>query len=366
MPAQIYVLDGEGRRTRPADPLTGHRSESWRVNLLNNQDVVVAELIGVRGGEFEFNVNAAIRGSGSLDYAGTPIDWNLHRVQPWYRSEAGGQAVEWPIGVFLVATPSTQYSDGDRSVSLEMYDKTKILEDDLIPASYQVAKGTNIITAVRAVLALAGQTRTAFEETSLTLSTAMVWPAGTSRLRIINDLLESANYFAIWVDGDGVFRTGPYLSPSDRGMAWEFEDNERSIYSPDFTHDFDTFDVPNRVIVTGQSDGDTEAPVAVAEDNSNGPFSIPTRGRVISRYEDGQEASNQSTLNAIAKRLLQSGQQVGSTYSIKHAPIPLEINSVAAFRRNAESVDVMAVVEKVSYNMDPGSLCSSTLREFIS
>ncbi|WJZ27826.1 tail protein [Arthrobacter phage 1191A] len=365
MPAQIYSLDDAGRRTRPADPLTGHREESWRVDLLNNQDVVLTELHGVKGGDFSFNANAVIRGSGTIEYLGAPIDWNLHRVQPWYRAEAGGEVVEWPLGVFLVATPSTQFYDGGKTVSLEMYDKTKILEDDLISSSYQVKKGVNVLSAVRAVLSLAGQTRTAFEESTQTLSTAMVWPAGTSRLRIINDLLESANYFSIWVDGDGVFRTSQYLSPADRGMSWAFVDDSKSIYSPDFTHDFDTFDVPNRVIVTGQSDGDTPAPVAVSEDNSGGPFSIPTRGRVISRYEEGQEASDQTTLQGIADRLLQTGQQVGSTYSIKHAPIPLNLNTVAGFIRESEGVDVRTTVQQISYSMNAGALCSTTLREFI-
>lgn len=365
MPAQIYSLDGASRRTRPADPLTGHRQESWRVDLLNNNDVVITTLIGVQGGEFSFNLNAAIRGSGSIEYSGEPIDWNLHRIQPWYRTEAGDQVVEWPLGVFLVATPSTDYGDGSRTVSLEMYDKTKILEDDLVSSSYQVAKGVNVITAVRAVLTAAGQTRTAFEQSTQTLATAMVWPAGTSRLRIVNDLLAAANYFSIWADGDGVFRAEPYSSPQDRGSSWAFVDDEKSIYSPEFNHDFDTFDVPNRVIVTGQSDGDTEAPIAVAEDTGSGPFSIPTRDRVIARYEEGQEATDTPTLLAIAKRLLQEGQQVGSTWSIKHAPIPLDMNSVVQFTRTAENIDVPATVQTISYSMETGSLCSTTLREFI-
>jgi len=365
MPAQIYLLDTGSRRTRRADPLSGHREESWRVNLLSNDDVLLTELIGVTGGDFNFNANATIRGSGSINYTGEPIDWNQHRIQPVYRAQAGDLVEEWPLGVFIVSTPSTQFSDGGREVSLEMYDKTKILEDDLIPASYRVAKGTNIITAVRTVLALAGQKRTAFEETSLTVRTAMVWPPGTSRLRIINDLLDSANYFAIWVDGDGVFRTSPYEAPEDRGESWAFVDDEKSIYSPDFTHDFDAFDVPNRVIVTGQSDGDTEAPVAMVEDNSKGPFSIPTRGRVISRFEEGQEAVNEATLLAIAKRILSDGKQVGSTFQIKHAPIPIDLNAVVAFRRDQESIDVTTTLEQVSYSMDTGTLCSTTLREFI-
>lgn len=365
MPADIFALDQSGRWTRTFDPLTGTRSESWRVNLLNNDDVVVGDLLGVTGGDFSFNVNAAIRGGGSISYRGTPVDWNRHRVQPVYTASAGTETVEWPVGVFIVATPATEYSDAGKSVSLELYDKTQILEDDKVPSTFQVMKDANVISAVLSVLADAGQTRTAIEESPQTLANGMVWPAGTSRLRIINDLLDAANYFSIWTDGDGIFRTSPYLAPGQRGTAWTFEDNDKSIYSPSFGHDFDMFEVPNRVIVTGQSEGDVEAPISVAEDVGDGPFSYLTRGRWITRVEEGQEATDQATLDSIASRLLQTSQQVGSTFNIKHAPIPLELNSSVAFRRNTESINVNCTVQQVSYSMSTGSLCSTTLREYM-
>ena len=365
MTTQIFAVDGTGQWVEPRNPLTGHRSESWRVDLLNQEDVVVANLLGVTGGAFTFNVNATIRGGGSIDYQGEQVDWNVHRVQPWYRTEApGSDPVEWPLGVFLVATPSSEYSDQGRAVTLELYDKTLILDQDQLPSTYQVEKGTNIITAVRTVLADAGQTRTAIESSDQTLANSMVWPAGTSRLRIINDLLEAANYFSIWTDGKGVFRTGPYLSPSDRGISWAFQDDEESIYDAEFTHDFDTFNVPNRVVVIGQGDGEEEAPVAVVEDTSGGPFSFQTRGRWITRTEEGQEASDQATLEGIARRFLQEGQQVGSTFQIKHAPIPLELHSAVGFRRDTEAIDIRATVQTMSYSMDIGALCSTTLREY--
>jgi len=153
MPAQIYAIDDAGYWLPPSESLVGHRSEIWRLDLLNQQDVVVTTLLGVSGGEFTFNVNATIRGGGSIDYQGEPLDWNKFRVQPWYRAETrGAEPVEWPLGVFLVATPSTEYSDTGRSVTLELYDKMQILDDDKLAKSFQVAKGANIIDAVRSVL----------------------------------------------------------------------------------------------------------------------------------------------------------------------------------------------------------------------
>lgn len=364
MATQIFLVDDAGRWTQPRDPLTGHRSESWRVDLLNNQDAVVSQLIGVSGGSFEFNVNATIRGGGSLAYSGPPIDWNQHRVQPWYRIEAGDEVVEWPLGVFLVATPDSKHTDADVSVDLALYDKTLILDQDKTPTSFSVAKGANVIASVRSVLAAAGQTRTAIEDSTQTLSKAMVWPVGTSRLRIINDLLDAANYFSIWVDGEGIFRAEPYRAPANRGQSYAFRDDSKGIYSPTFSHEFDTFEVPNRVIVIGQSEGDTEAPSVVVEDTGSGPFSYPSRGRWITRVEEGVEATDTSTLQGIARRFLAEGQQVGSTYSINHAPIPLELNSVVGFERAARGIQVNATVQTITYSMETGALCQTTLREY--
>lgn len=363
MSAQIFLIDDSGRWVAPRDPLTSHRSESWGVRLLNNQDLFLEDLDGVTGGSYEFNVNAAIRGGGSLSYHGPAIDWDQHRVQPWYRVESAGEMVEWPLGVFLVATPSSKHTDTGVEVELSLYDKTLILDQDMTPTSYTVGTGTNVIAAVRTVLSQAGQTRTAIEDSSQTLAKSMVWPAGTSRLRIINDLLDAANYFSIWVDGEGIFRAEPYLRPADRGQSFGFADDSTSIYSPDFTHDFDTFDVPNRVVVIGQSEGDTEAPVATVTDTSSGPFSFSSRGRWITRVEEGVEATDATTLTNIARRFLSEGQQVGSTYSISHAPIPLELNSTVGFRRAARDIDVSCTVQTISYSMDTGALCSTTLKE---
>lgn len=314
MATQVFLVDDTGRWVAPHDPMTSHRAEKWRFDLLNNQDALVSSLIGVTGGTFEFNVNAAIRGGGSISYHGPAVNWNQHRIQPWYRVESAGEVVEWPLGVFLVATPSSKHTDAGIEAGLSLYDKTLILDQDKTPTSYTVSKGANVIAAVRTVLSQAGQARTAIEGSSQTLAKALVWPAGTSCLRIINDLLEAANYFSIWVDGEGVFRAEPYLPPADRGRAFAFEDNDKSIYSADFTNDFDTFEVPNRVVVIGQSEGDTEAPTATVTDTSSGPFSFSARGRWITRVEEGVEATDAGTLTSIARRFLSEGQQVGSTY----------------------------------------------------
>lgn len=364
MSNQIFLIDDARQWTQDGDPLTGHRSESWRVELLNLGDTSLGDLDGVAGGDLTFNVYATIRGGGSLDYKGEPIDWLAHRVQPWYRVEAMGQVIEWPLGVFLPAAPSTQYGSAGGVQSIELYDKTLILDQDKVEATYSAPVGAVVTSTVRALLADIGETRVAVVDSAETLRTSMVWEAGTSKLRIINDLLDAINYFSIWADGMGTFRVEPYRRPADRPQRFGFVDDQTSIYSPDFVHDFDTFEVPNKVIVVGQSAGEEAALVATAKnENPGNPFSFQSRGRWITRFEEGVEASSQGVLNSLALRYLEDGQSVGSTFDIKHAPIPLDFNDAVGFARTAEDIAVRGVVESISYSMAVGALCSTKIRE---
>lgn len=365
MSSQVYLLDGTMRQALPRDPLTGHREELWRVDLLNNQDVAVSQLIGVTGGIYDFDISAVITGSGNLVYQGPPIDWNQHRIQPWYRAEAGGQVMEWPLGVFLVATPSTQYQDGGEEYQLVLYDKALLLDQTHLGSTFVAEIGQNIIGLVRNLLAGAGQTRTAIVDSGQTVATPTAYDTQNSVLTIINELLKSANYTPLRVDGDGVFRTQPHLPESERGMSWAFKDDSKGIYLPEFTHDFDTFNIPNRVRLTGRSSGPWAAPTATATDTGNGPFSYATRGnRWVDYSESATDADSLDTLQALAKRKLVELQDVGSEYTIEHLPIPLEVGSIVSFERSLRNVNVRATVQKISYSMDAGSLCTTTLREY--
>lgn len=364
MSNQIFLIDDARQWTQDGDPLTGHRSESWRVELLNLSDTSLGNLDGVAGGDLTFNVYATIRGGGSLDYKGEPIDWLAHRVQPWYRAEFMGQMIEWPLGVFIPAAPATGYGAAGGTQGIELYDKTLILDQDKVEATYSVAAGAVVTAAVRDLLESIGETRLAVTDSPEKLTTAMIFEAGTSKLRIINDLLDAINYFSIWVDGTGTFRVEPYRKPADRPVRFGFVDDATSIYSPDFVHDFDTFEVPNRVVLIGQSDGEELAPTAVAENRNPGDlFSYPSRGRWITRVEEGVEATSQAVLDALAARYLADGRSVGSTFDFKHAPIPLDFNDAVGFRRDAEGIDVLGVVESISYSFATGALCSTKIRE---
>lgn len=348
----------------PNEIITGHRRFTWWVELLNLSDVPLGRLDGVKSCECRFNVNAKIRGGGSLTYSGPRVDWLRHRLQPWIEITDGTRTDRRPLGVFIPAAPGTRYSATGSEVELELYDKTDLLDKDRVENAYSAPAGVIVTDFVRSILLAMGESQVAITDSTETLRNPMVWEAGTSKLRIINDLLAAINYFAIWCDGYGVFRADPYRRPQQRAVELELIDGDNCIYAPEFSHDFDAYDVPNKVACTSDSNGDKPALTAVATnvDPAN-PYSYPARGRWIVRVENSVEASSQAVLQGIADRYLIEGQQVGSKYAIKHAAVPLELNDVVRFVRAAEGIDIAGVVQSMQYQLEVDALVQTLIRE---
>lgn len=345
------------------DVLTGHRIESTWVDVLTLQDVPVGRLDGVEAASVDWNVNATIRATGRLTYVGEPVNWNQVRLQPWYRAESGGHEFERPLGVFIPASPGTTYTHTGASVELELYDKTDILERDQSAETYQVDAGTHVVPHVRAMLQAVGESRIAIDDSDQVLRSAIVWQAGTSKLRIINDLLESINYFSIWVDGYGVFRSSPYRRPSARSVELDLVDGKDAIYSPDLMHDFDTYEVANKVVCVSQSDGEAPALIAVATDTDpDSAFSYPVRRRWVTRFEDNVQAADEQTLQAIADRYLAEGQQVGSKWSLKCAHVGVELNDVVRLASRQWGIEAVGSVQTLAWRMGQ-PLLDVTIRE---
>lgn len=344
--------------------LAGHRGESWRYDLLNLQDQTIGTLDGVTGASFEFSIASTIRSGGSLECRVNGVDWLSVRIQPWYTMEAEGETLTWPIGVFIPASPGIQFSGEGNSRTIDLYDKLQILDQDRVETTYSVAPGVVVTTLIKGLLFGIGETRDAITPSTATVRSAMVWEADTSKLQIINDLLASINYFSLWVDGYGVFQGTPYQEPGKRGTAWVFEDDDQSIYSPDFFNDRDDFNVPNKVALVSTSTDTVAALTAVAtNENPASPYSYNRRGRWITTTEKDIEVANQGTLNLMAQRRLAELSQVSSNFDISHALIPLNLNDAVKFVRSTEGISSVGVVQKMSFGTAVGEQVKTTIRE---
>ena len=242
------------------------------------------------------------------------INYNTDRLKPWAGVVMLDGGTAWfPLGLFLLST-SPRVADETSSVyrTVEAYDQTQVLIDDALTDRLTIPAGTNYITAISQQLTAAG-IPAAFQNLSLTTKTLPQdrdWDIGTSRIQVINDLLDAINYFSLWFDENGVAQAIPYLAPTDAPSEYVYQDDQRNVILPGIEQTLETFGVPNVwVIYTSEPEG-AILRAEVQNDRLTSPTSIPRRGRKIVRPPELVEAADQATLDAKANRLKIEASQV--------------------------------------------------------
>lgn len=344
--------------------LTGHRIEEYRVELLNRKDESIAESIdGVVGGQLQWNSSADLPGGGTLDIVdlGQKINFSSDRIRVWYRATNYGSSdsVEWALGVYVMAAPTTAYDAISKRRSITLIDKLTVVRDDYLTETYQLAADSNIIDAVVAQIQASGETRISTTSSPKTLKNAMTWAPGTSRLTVINDLLKAAGYSTLWTDRLGQYRIEPYVSPADRAITYSFEEGEASIHSPDWSYDLNIWEATNSVLLLSQPDSNGSFWKALVEDNnSSSPTSIGKVGRTLNPIvQENVEASSQADLTAQAERILKDNSNVAGRLSVAHAMMPLWYEEAVHFSSQGMNTD--AIITGMSVQLTPGSLMSA-------
>lgn len=358
-----------------SDPalLTGPRSPRWTFELLNSSDEPIGVIDGVKNPSFEIAATERLGGSAkiSIDDRDQGIDWLSHRVRASYDPGTGYPA--WPIGVYLLTSPVMGSAGGRRSWQVGLLTKMVVVDGDQFDETFSVAAGTPIVPLVSQIIMSTGEQRITATDTGKTTSVAMAWDAGTSKLTIINDLLEAAGYWALWCDRAGRFRVEPYVDPSSRQPAWVFaagpaSTGGASLHRPKWSREQDLASIPNQVVCSTQGSDETPAIVGVARnDNPDSPFSVVSRGRVISASY-AIEAESQAVADQIAQRRLLDAMSPVAKLEVEHALVPLEANDLVVFRP-AGGVDgresVRATVQRMQIDGGFDGHVSATWREVL-
>lgn len=342
--------------------LTGHRVERFRVELLTRSESSKGDLDGVSGGRLEWNAMADLPGGGTIELTDRDQDINvsLDRVRIWW--EVVG-VEEWALGVYVLSAPSTQYTDAGSSREITLLDKVTVLREDVLTTTLQVPAGSNIVDAAVGQIVAAGESRIAATPSDATLTNALTWDPGTSRLQVVNDLLEVAGYWAVWTDRLGQFRLEPYVAPADRPVVWEFVEGDTAIHSPSWERELALWEATNTVVYTSQADDDGDVWTAVAvDDNPDSPTSTVSMGRVLNPIvEENVEASSQADLQARAERRLLDNSNVVGKLNVSHAPVPVWFNEAVLFR--SQGHEARATIRTMSLDLTPGALVSAEWRE---
>ncbi|WP_223171006.1 hypothetical protein [Microbacterium sp. NIBRBAC000506063] len=267
-----------------------------------------------------------------------------HRVRAIYQGNT-----EWPVGTFLLSSPKAVHTAFGARYEVGLLTKMNVIQEDAVEDRFSLPAGTPVIPTVVSLIHSTGETRIAVTDSSSVLTSALTWDAGNSKLAIINELLQSAGYWALWCDGGGQFRVEPYVDPASRPVSHVFEYGEASLYLPDWEHEQNHSSVPNRFVAIGE--GDEENPplvgVAVNEDPAS-PYSFQARGRWITAEPDeGVEAETQTVIDQYAARRLRDLMDPVSRLTVSHAMLQLEQNALVSFIPE-DGVQRLATVQRMA------------------
>lgn len=343
------------------------RLSKYRFELCSRTGVFLGTLSSVVGGELTKNAFRAIRTGGTIELSentSSEIDFLNDRIKIFYCLWVDGEWVEWPLGEFLLASPTRKKSGVMKNRSIEVYDKILILQQDCRDDTFVVPAGTVVTTVVKDVIESTGEKSISMTDSTAETRHDWIWEPGTSALEIVNDLLSSINYFGVWVDGYGSFRVEPYVRLEQRTLVWTFFDDSESLYTPEISVDEDFFFIPNKVILVC-SDPETEISASAVNVDPKSPFSYQNRGRWITDYREGEEASSAEVLEEKAKRILEQSMQVVEKVEIQHPWLPIEVNDAVMFRNSDLTLSSRYSVVEQKISLSATELVNTVLRRIV-
>lgn len=278
------------------------RTVWYEFDLLDKDDAPLGKITAQ--GSIDYNAAAGIQRCASLTIKEErEIDFLSERVRPLMCIRTPGGIAHYPLGVFLMSSPSRKASVGSVGRSIECYDKCQILSDDKFDTRYKVASGTNYIAAVSTILTSAGITDALLTVTDKALAADIEFAMGTSKLEAVNKLLKAINYNNIYASADGRLVAKPYADPVLRTVEAKYLTDSRSIVFPGAEEELDVFNAPNKIVRYLET---ADRDVIVASVTNSDPLSklsTVSRGRTIVDIEAVTDIADQATLTAYTQRV---------------------------------------------------------------
>ncbi|MBM6648998.1 hypothetical protein [Bacillus sp. RIT 809] len=353
----------------------GTRSVSFRYELLDKNNNFKMELFNVKDASIDYGVFNDIRRTAKFDIqdlSAVPINYYSDRIRPIMvldmpamNGKSKGK-VEFPLGIFILASPERADTDEGIVRSIDAYDLSLILKEDRVEDMYTITAGTNYKTAMIAVLTSAGITNYSIEDTDKTVSRDIQFEAGTPKYDILNQLTTNINFIPVIVDVNGTFTSRPYLLPQVRPVDYLYDDSELSIIMKGVSEELDTFGIPNRWIVVRTNS--EEEPLRSVYTNTNplSPTSTVNRGRIIVDYRELEDIADQAALDAHAKRVAENASQVFGKSRFVTALMPMhDYNDIIHLKYSRLGINDKFTETAWTMQLEAGGTMSHEIRKVV-
>lgn len=189
----------------------------------------------------------------------------------------------FPLGTFLVQTPSSSFDGMVRSVTMDAYSPLLELKENPPPLGYSILKSDNVNIMRKAYEIVRANVRAPVVEARLdkNLENDFVSNTDDTWLTFTSDLISSAKY-QFDLDELGRILFAPKQDLDSLQPVWTFTDDNSSILHSTISMEHDLYGIPNVVeVVYSESGKYFES--RVVNNDPNSPVSTVNRGREIVR-----------------------------------------------------------------------------------
>lgn len=334
----------------------------------------------VKGGTIAYNYNAEIKRTWSGQIVErqtddiTRINFDSDWIKVWcyvtfVDPMLGIQTLQIPMGVFALYSNKRTLNGSLVTRDITGYDLAKLLDDDKLTTRLDIYPGDLITDVVNDLLASVGL-NSGITPSNETYTVGRSKDLGMSKLKAINELLDSIGYTKLYFDADGIAKADPYIPPTLLDPTITYETDQDSVLGKDVTQTINT-KVPN-VLLLVVSQPDRPVLKATFENNDpNSPSSIQNSNgqRRVKFISDNEDATTQGALNAKGSRLFHDINQTYETIDINTRMMPIHGDYEIIYLRYDDGnnfIDGYTYSEVAwSINLEVGAEMSHTLRRIV-
>ena len=285
-------------------------------------------------------------------------------IRAYLVTNQNGIVERFPLGTFLVQTPSSNFDGRVSSTTMDAYTPLLELKEKQPPLGYSVLKGENIMKLAKQLAAENARAPVVGTDCITNIYSDFVANTEDTWLTFLNDFIANAKY-AFDLDELGRILFAPEQDIDSLQPVWTYDSSNSSILQPNINIKHDLFKVPNAVEVI-YSNGRETYHVKVVNDDPNSPVSTIARGREIPyRVPDPKFSGepSKSQVEEYAHKLLKQLSTLEYEVSYTHGYCPVRINDCVRLKYPEAGIpDVKAKVISQNIKCEPGCQVSETAK----
>lgn len=263
----------------------------------------------------------------------------------------------YPLGTFLVQTPSSTFDGKVRSVTMDAYTPLLELKEKMPPFGYSILKGQNIMAVAYQIVRENVRAPVVPPACLDKLSGDFVANTDDTWFSFVTDLMSNAKY-SFDLDELGRILFSPNQDIASLQPVWTYDDGNSSILYPDISMSHDLYGIPNVVEVVYSKNSDHYY-AKVVNDDPNSPTSTINRGREIIYRDTNPSMSgepNDKIIQERATQLLRSLSTIDYTISYTHGYCPVRVGDCVRLNYSRAGItNVKAKVISQSIKCEPGT-----------